>query len=102
MNKRKGKVIAMKKSELISAAAASCGKSKKDVSIVLNAVLDTISSSLQKGEPVQLMGFGTFEVKKTQDKVGNHPQLHTPIQIPGYKKVCFRISKTLKNLIAAN
>lgn len=90
----------MKKSELISAVALKCGKSKKDVSIVLNTALETISSSLLNDENVQLAGFGTFEVKRTQNKVGSHPQTHAPIQIPERRKVNFRISKVWKDLMS--
>lgn len=86
----------MNKQELVSAVAARCGMSKKDTESMLNATLDTITNSLKAGERVQLMGFGTFEVKLRAARIGRNPQTKAPIQIPETNTVSFKAGKALK------
>jgi len=64
----------MNKAELISATAEKAGLSKKDSENVLNALIDTITEAMKKGEKVQLVGFGVFEVKERPARIGRNPR----------------------------
>jgi len=86
----------MNKQELVSAVAARTGMSKKDTETMVNATLETISATLQNGEKVQLMGFGTFDVKERAARTGHNPKTKEPIQIPAAKVVAFKVGKNLK------
>ena len=86
----------MNKSELIAAAAERSGITKKDAEQVIGAAFDVIIAQLQKGEKVQLSGFGTFEVKERKERVGRNPVTGEAIQIPANKVPVFKVSSTLK------
>ena len=90
----------MNKTELIAAVAESAGLSKKDTERVVNAALDTITPALCKGEKVQISGFGTFEVKDREARVGRNPHTKEAIEIPATKVPGFKASKTLKDTVA--
>ena len=90
----------MNKTELIAAVAESAGLSKKDTERVMNAALDTITAALCKGEKVQISGFGTFEVKDREARVGRNPHTKEAIEIPATKVPGFKASKTLKDTVA--
>ena len=90
----------MNKTELIAAVAESAGLSKKDTERVVNAALDTITNALCKGEKVQISGFGTFEVKDREARVGRNPHTKEAIEIPATKVPGFKASKTLKDTVA--
>ena len=90
----------MNKTELIAAVAESAGLSKKDTERVVNAALDTITTALCKGEKVQISGFGTFEVKDREARVGRNPHTKEAIEIPATKVPGFKESKTLKDTVA--
>ena len=90
----------MNKTELIAAAAQSAGLTKKDTERVLNAALDAITLSLQKGEKVQLSGFGTFEIKDREARIGRNPHTKEAIEIPATKVPVFKASKALKDSVA--
>ena len=90
----------MNKTELITAAAESAGLTKKDTERVVNAALDTITAALCKGEKVQISGFGTFEVKDREARVGRNPHTKEAIEIPATKVPGFKASKTLKDTVA--
>ena len=75
----------MNKPELIAVAAEKAGITKKDAERVLNAALDTIAVTLAQGGRVQLTGFGTFEVKDREPRVGRNPHTKEPISIPATK-----------------
>ena len=90
----------MNKTELIAIAAEHAGMTKKDTERVLNAALDTITASLVRGEKVQLSGFGTFEVKDREARVGRNPHTKEAIQIPATRTPAFKASKTLKDTVA--
>ena len=90
----------MNKTELIAAAAQSAGLTKKDTERVLNAALDAITLSLQKGEKVQLSGFGTFEIKDREARIGRNPHTKEAIEIPATKVPVFKASKALKDTVA--
>ena len=90
----------MNKSDIISAVAQSSGVAKKDVERVLNAAIDTMSQALIQGQKVQLSGFGTFEVKSREARIGRNPHTRETIQIPATRVPQFKPSKALKDNIA--
>ena len=90
----------MNKTELIAVAAEKAGISKKDAERVLNAAFETITASLVKGERVQLSGFGIFEVKAREARIGRNPRTKQTIQIPATRTPIFKASKTLKDTVA--
>ena len=90
----------MNKTELVAAVAESAGLSKKDTERVVNAALDTITAALCKGEKVQISGFGTFEVKDREARIGRNPHTKEAIEIPATKVPGFKASKTLKDTVA--
>lgn len=90
----------MNKTELIAVAAESAGLTKKDTERVLNAAIDAITASLVKGEKVQLSGFGTFETKDREARVGRNPHTKESIEIPATRVPTFKASKALKDSIA--
>ena len=90
----------MNKTELIAAVAENAGLTKKDTERVFNACLDAISAALQKGEKVQISGFGTFEVKDREARIGRNPHTKEAIEIPATKVPGFKASKTLKDTVA--
>ena len=90
----------MNKTELIAVAAEHTGLTKKDTERVLNAAIDAITASLVKGEKVQLSGFGTFEAKEREARVGRNPHTKEAIEIPATRVPTFKASKALKDSIA--
>ena len=90
----------MNKTELIAIAAENAGLTKKDTERVLNACIDAITAALVKGEKVQLSGFGTFEIKDREARVGRNPHTKEAIEIPATKVPGFKASKTLKDTVA--
>lgn len=90
----------MNKMELIAAAAEDAGLTKKDTERVLNAAIDAITAALVRGEKVQLSGFGTFETKDRQARMGRNPHTKEPIQIPATRVPAFNASKALKDVVA--
>ena len=90
----------MNKAELINAVAASADVSKKDAEAVITAALEAITSALQEGEKVQLVGFGSFEVKKRAERIGRNPKTKESIQIPASKVPVFKAGKALKDAVA--
>ena len=90
----------MNKTELIAVAAEKAGLTKKDTERVLNAALDTITATLAEGERVQLSGFGIFEVKAREARVGRNPRTKETIEIPATRTPAFKASKALKDAVA--
>ena len=90
----------MNKTELISLAAEQSGVSKKDAERVVNAAIDAITAALVKGEKVQLSGFGIFEVKDREARVGRNPHTRETIEIPATRIPAFKPSKALKDNVA--
>ena len=90
----------MNKTDLIAAVSVSAGLSKKDTERVLNAAIDAITASLSKGEKVQLSGFGTFEVKAREARVGRNPHTKESIEIPATNVPVFKASKALKDTVS--
>ena len=90
----------MNKTDLIAAVSVSAGLSKKDTERVLNAAIDAITANLAKGEKVQLSGFGTFEVKAREARVGRNPHTKESIEIPATNVPVFKASKALKDTVS--
>ena len=90
----------MNKTDLVAAVAQKTGLTKKDADRVVGAAIDTITECLIKGEKVQLSGFGIFEVKEREARVGRNPHTKEMIQIPATKLPAFKASKTLKDSVA--
>ena len=90
----------MNKAELINAVAASADVSKKDTEAVISAMLDTISEALRQGDKVQLVGFGSFEVKKRAARIGRNPRTKEEIEIPATVLPVFKAGKLLKDTIS--
>ena len=90
----------MNKTELITIAAENAGMTKKDTERVLNAAIDAITLALVKGEKVQLSGFGTFETKDREARIGRNPHTKEAIDIPATRVPAFTASKALKDNIA--
>lgn len=90
----------MNKTELIAIAAQSAGMTKKDTERVINAAIDAITASLISGEKVQLSGFGTFEVKAREARIGRNPHTKETIEIPATNVPLFKASKALKDIVA--
>ena len=90
----------MNKTELVAAVAEKTGLTKKDAERVVSAAVDTITQALCEGEKVQISGFGIFEVKEREARVGRNPRTKETIQIPATKLPAFKASKTLKDAVA--
>ena len=89
----------MNKTELVAAMAKETQLAKKDVEAVLKSFIDVVSEELKKGEKVQLVGFGTFEVSKRAAREGRNPQTGETMQISASKALKFKAGKALKDLI---
>ena len=89
----------MNKTELIAAIAAKTGETKKDAEATLNAFVNVVSETLAKGDKVQLVGFGSFEVRKKAARKGRNPQTKEEIKIPASKAPVFKAGKALKDLV---
>ena len=89
----------MNKSELIAAVAGKANLSKKDSEKALNAFIASVEGALKKGDKVQLVGFGTFEVKKRNARKGRNPRTKEVINIPASKVPAFKAGKAFKEAI---
>ena len=89
----------MNKTELIAAVANEAEITKKDAEKVVKAVFSVISDSLTKGDKVQIIGFGTFEVRQRKAREGRNPRNNEPIQIEASKTPAFKAGKQLKDLV---
>ena len=87
----------MNKSQLIAAVAEKSNMTKKDAEAAVNAVTETIISALKDGDKVQLVGFGTFEVKTRGARTGRNPKTGESIEVPASKHPAFSASKALKD-----
>ena len=87
------------KAELVSEVAAKTKLTKKDVSEAVDAVFEAIQEDLAKGEKVQLIGFGTFEVRDRAARKGRNPQTGAEIEIPASKVPAFKPGKALKDVV---
>ncbi|GHD29741.1 HU family DNA-binding protein [Halioglobus pacificus] len=89
----------MNKTDLIDAIASAADLSKADAGRALDAVVDSITDSLKKGDPVSLVGFGTFQVKPRAAREGRNPQTGATIQIAASNQPSFKAGKALKDAV---
>ena len=90
----------MNKTELIAAVAEKTGLSKKDAEKALNATVDAITEALVNGDKVQLVGFGGFETKQREARMGRNPKTKETIEIPASRAAVFKAAKALKDKVA--
>ncbi|NLM25378.1 MAG: HU family DNA-binding protein [Firmicutes bacterium] len=90
----------MTKSDLIDEVANKTNLTKKDAHAAVEAVFSTITEQLAAGEKVQLIGFGTFEVRERAERVGRNPQTGEEMVIPARKVPAFKVGKQLKDAVA--
>ncbi len=90
----------MNKTELIAAVAEKTGLTKKDAERVVSATFQTIADAMVKGDKVQVSGFGIFDVKNREARVGRNPRTKEAVQIPATRLPAFKASKTLKDAVA--
>lgn len=91
----------MNKTELIAAIAEKTELSKKDSEKALKAFIDVVTEELKKGEKIQLVGFGTFEVTERAARTGRNPQSGKEMTIPASKAPKFKAGKALKDEVNA-
>ena len=89
----------MNKTELIAAVAEKSGLSKKDADNAVNAMLDAVVETLSQGDKVQIVGFGTFEVRSRSERQGRDPRTNNPITIPASKSPAFKAGKAIKDAV---
>ena len=87
----------MNKTDLVNVVVSETNLTKKDSEAAVNAVIAAIANALKNGDKVQLIGFGTFEVKDVAEREGRNPKTGEVIKIPASKKVSFTASKVLKD-----
>ena len=92
----------MNKAELIAAVAAKTGDTKKAAEEAVNAFVEVVTNALKEGDKVQLVGFGSFEVRKRAARKGRNPQTKEEIKIPASKAPKFKAGKALKDLVNNN
>ena len=90
----------MNKTELVNAVAEKVGASKKDSEKIISATIDAIADALAAGDKVQLVGFGGFETKKREARMGRNPKTKEAIEIPASKVPVFKAGKALKDKVA--
>jgi DNA-binding protein HU-beta len=91
----------MNRKELVAAMAEVSGVSKKDTEAVLKAFTEVVSNELKKGEKIQLVGFGTFEVSERAAREGRNPATGEAMQISAARAPKFKAGKALKDMINA-
>ena len=90
----------MTKTDLIAKVAEQAELSKKDAEKAVTATIDAISAALVDGDKVQLVGFGTFEVRERAERKGRNPRTKEEITIPASKLPVFKAGKALKDAVA--
>ncbi len=89
----------MNKTELVAAISEKAGISKKDADKALAAFIDTVTETLKAGDKIQLVGFGTYEVRERPERTGRNPQTKETITIPASKVPAFKAGAALKNAV---
>lgn len=89
----------MTKTDLVSAVAEKPCVTKKDAGAVLDALIDEIIGAVKKGDRVQLVGFGTFELRERAARTGLNPQTKEQIEIPASKAPAFKAGKAFKDAV---
>ena len=90
----------MNKAELINAAADKAGLSKKDTETAIDAAIKAITEALAAGDKVQLVGFGSFEIRARAARIGRNPKTKEEIKIPASKVPALKPGKALKDAVA--
>lgn len=90
----------MNKTELVASVAEKAGLTKKDSEKAVSALFSSIEEALVSGDKVQLVGFGTFEVRERKERKGQNPQTKQEIVIPATKVPAFKAGKNLKDIVA--
>ena len=89
----------MNKAQLVEALANKTGETKKSAEASLNAFVEVVTDALKKGDKVQLVGFGSFEVRKRASRKGRNPQTGEELKIPASKAPVFKAGKALKEIV---
>lgn len=89
----------MNKADLVTSMANKSGLTKKDAEKALKSFIESIEEALTSGDKVQLVGFGTFEVKERAEKTGRNPRTGEPLHIPASKVPAFKAGKELKEKV---
>ena len=89
----------MNKAQLVEALANKTGETKKSAEASLNAFVEVVTDALKKGDKVQLVGFGSFEVRKRANRKGRNPQTGEELKIPASKAPVFKAGKALKEIV---
>ena len=89
----------MTKSQIVDAVAAKADFKKKDAEAAVNAVFEAVTEALANGEKVQVVGFGTFEVKERAARTGINPRTKKAIKIAASKSLSFKAGKAMKELL---
>lgn len=90
----------MNKTELIAAVSEKTGVSKKDCEKAISAMLEQVAEALAQGDKVQIVGFGSFEVKERQARTGRNPRTGETVEIAASKAPVFKAGKALKDIVA--
>ena len=90
----------MNKTELVAAVAEKAALSKKDSEKAVNAAFEAITAALVAGDKVQLVGFGSFETKERNARIGRNPRTKEEIEIPASRVPAFKAGKALKDAVA--
>lgn len=90
----------MNKAELIAAVAEKADLNKKQAEAAVNAAVEAVTAALQKGDKVQIVGFGAFDVKERAARIGRNPQTKKEIKIPASKVPQFKAGKALKDAVS--
>lgn len=89
----------MNKADLVTSMANKSGLTKKDAEKALKSFIESVEDALTAGDKVQLVGFGTFEVKDRAEKTGRNPRTGEPLHIPASKVPAFKAGKELKEKV---
>lgn len=89
----------MNKADLVANMSEKSGLSKKDAEKALNSFIESVEEALVKGDKVQLVGFGSFEVRERAARKGRNPQTKTEITIPASNAPVFKVGKALKDMV---
>lgn len=98
---KKKRRIPTNKNDLVARIADRAGLSKKDSEKAVNALIDVVGETLNRGEKVAVVGFGTFEVRERAARKGRNPQTGKEIEIPASKAPAFKAGKQLKDTVGA-
>ena len=90
----------MNKVELVASVVEKTGLAKKDAEKAVSAVLDSVKEAVAKGDKVQLVGFGTFEIRERKERMGKNPNTQEAMMIPAGKAPVFKAGKKLKDVVA--